>query len=40
MYIVTKFGANWFIFVDASRIQQFFPIQEQITQVVPVQFYP
>ena len=44
IFIMTKFGANWFIFVDArskqSRMQQYFPIQEQITPVVLVQLDP
>ena len=42
--ILPKFGADWSIFVDArstqSQMQQFFPVQEQITPVVLVQLDP
>ena len=42
IFTVTKFGADWLIFVDVreqtSQMQQFFTIQDQITPVVPVQF--
>ena len=36
-FIVTKFGADWFIFVD---VREFFTIQDQVTSVVPVQLDP
>ena len=44
-YILTKFGADWFIFVDdrvqtKSYSQFFFQIQGQITPDVPIQFDP
>ena len=43
-YILTKFGADWSIFVDDrsvnSHIQQFVQIQGQITPNVLVQFDP
>ena len=38
IFIVTMFGADWFIFVDAR--EQFFTIQDQITTVVLVQLDP
>ena len=41
-YILTKFGADWLIFVDVeckqSQIQQFFQIQGQITPDVLIRF--
>ena len=44
MYIVTKFGADWFISVDARELTKsnaaIFPIQEQITPVVPFKLDP
>ena len=41
-YILTKFGADWSIFVECKQryIQQFFQIQGQITPVILVQFDP
>ena len=44
IYILTKYGADWSIFVDAgckqSQIQQFFQIQGQITLDVLIRFVP
>ena len=44
IFTVTKFGAEWLLFVmlesKQSPMQQFFTIQDQLTQVVPIQLDP
>ena len=39
-YILTKFAADWLLFVDAREIQQFFFSQGQITPDVLVRLDP